>query len=148
MYDNRKCMQIHNKSYFYILCGSSYRLNVLDKQLLIICIEWRYLYPVENNHACLLNIESLSLEFSVPLNKTNPESAVIGTVRAQFPSVLDWLMCDWSTDWYHDDVIKWKHFPCYWPFVWGMCWSPVNSSHRGQWHGALMFSMICAWING
>ena len=26
----------------------------------------------------------------------------------------------------HDDVINWKHFPRYWPFVWG----------------------ICAWING
>ena len=24
---------------------------------------------------------------------------------------------------------------------------PVNSSHRGQWRGALMFSSICAWIN-
>ena len=24
---------------------------------------------------------------------------------------------------------------------------PVNSPHRGQWRGALMFSLICAWIN-
>ena len=24
---------------------------------------------------------------------------------------------------------------------------PVNSPHKGQWHGALMFSSICAWIN-
>ena len=22
-----------------------------------------------------------------------------------------------------------------------------NSPHKGQWHGALMFSLICAWIN-
>ena len=21
---------------------------------------------------------------------------------------------------YHDDIIKWKHFPHYWPFVWGI----------------------------
>ena len=28
----------------------------------------------------------------------------------------------------HDDVIKWKH--------------------KGQWRGALIFSLICAWING
>ena len=21
---------------------------------------------------------------------------------------------------FHDDVIKWKHFPRYWPFVWGI----------------------------
>ena len=48
----------------------------------------------------------------------------------------------------HDDVIKWKHFPCYWPFVWGIHRSPVNSHHKGQWRGALMYSLVCAWING
>ena len=48
----------------------------------------------------------------------------------------------------HDDVIKWKHFPRYWPFVWGIRRSPVNSPHKGQWRGALMFSLIWAWING
>ena len=46
-----------------------------------------------------------------------------------------------------DDVIKWKHFPRYWPFVRGIDRSPVNSPHKGQWRGALMFSLICAWIN-
>ena len=25
---------------------------------------------------------------------------------------------------------------------------PVNSSRKGQWRGALMFSLICVWING
>ena len=24
----------------------------------------------------------------------------------------------------------------------------VNSPHKGQWRGALMFSLICAWMNG
>ena len=48
----------------------------------------------------------------------------------------------------HDEVIKWKHFPRYWPFVQGIHWSPVNSLHKGQWHGSLMFSLICAWKNG
>ena len=47
----------------------------------------------------------------------------------------------------HDDVIKWKHFPRYWPFVRGIHRSPVNSPHKGQWRGALMFSLICIWIN-
>ena len=42
----------------------------------------------------------------------------------------------------HDDVIKWKYFPLYWPFVWGIHRSPVNSPHKGQWRGALMFSLI------
>ena len=44
----------------------------------------------------------------------------------------------------HDDVIKWKHFPRNWPFVRGIHLSPVNSPHKGQWRGALMFSLICA----
>ena len=48
----------------------------------------------------------------------------------------------------HDDVIKWKHFPRYWPFVRGIHRSTVNSPHKGQWRGALMFSLICVWING
>ena len=48
----------------------------------------------------------------------------------------------------HDDVSKWKHFPRYWPFVRGIHRSPVNSPHKGQWRWALMFSFICAWING
>ena len=48
----------------------------------------------------------------------------------------------------HDDVIKWKHFPRNWPFVRGIHRSPVNSPHKGQWRGALMFTLICARING
>ena len=48
----------------------------------------------------------------------------------------------------HDDVIKWKHFPRYWPFVLRIHRSSVNSPHKNQWHGALMLSLICVWING
>ena len=49
---------------------------------------------------------------------------------------------------FHNDVIKWKHFPCYWPFVRGIHRSPVDCHHKDQWRGALMFSFICAWTNG
>ena len=48
----------------------------------------------------------------------------------------------------HDDVIKWKHFPRYWPSVRGIHRSPVKSPHKGQWRGSLMFSLISVWING
>ena len=47
-----------------------------------------------------------------------------------------------------DDVIKWKYYPRYWPFVRGIHRWPVNSPHKGQWRGALILSFICAWING
>ena len=49
----------------------------------------------------------------------------------------------------HDDVIKWEHFPCHWPFVRGIHRSPANSPHKGQWREALMFSLISinVWVN-
>ena len=47
-----------------------------------------------------------------------------------------------------DDVITWKHFPRYCPFVREIHRSLVNSRHKDQWRGALGFSFICAWING
>ena len=49
---------------------------------------------------------------------------------------------------YHDDVIKWKHFPRYWPFVREIHRSPIKFPHKGQWRGTLMFTLICARING
>ena len=48
---------------------------------------------------------------------------------------------------HHDAVIKGKHFPRYLPFLQGIRRSPVNSPHKGQWRWAVMFPLICAWIN-
>ena len=52
---------------------------------------------------------------------------------------------------YHDDVIKWKHFPRHWPFVLGIHRSPMNSLHKGRWRKALMFlwstSEQTVWVN-
>ena len=73
---------------------------------------------------------------------------------AQATSLKWWQWCLLELDFLrqfffkHDDVIKWKHFPRYWPFVRGIHRSPVNSPHKGQWRGALMFTLICARING
>ena len=51
---------------------------------------------------------------------------------------------------HHDDVINGSIFrvtdPLCGEFT-GHRW-PVNSPHKGQQRGALMFSFICAWING
>ena len=49
---------------------------------------------------------------------------------------------------FHDDVIKWKHIPRYWPFVRGIHRWLVNPPPKVQWHEALVFSLICVWING
>ena len=75
---------------------------------------------------------------------------------------MDWYIKIWSEPWNyiftelipdtaasdHDDVIEWKHFPRYWPFVRGIHRWPVDSPHKGQWRGALVFSLISAWTNG
>ena len=65
-------------------------------------------------------------------------------------------------EWVHGDVIRWNIFRVTGP-LWGFpsvtSWfpsqkpvtqslSPVDSSHKGQWRGALMFSSICAWTSG
>ena len=41
-----------------------------------------------------------------------------------------------------------EFFPRYWPFLWGIHRSPVNSPDKGQWREALIFSLISAWTNG
>ena len=57
-----------------------------------------------------------------------------------------WVITSHITLWEHDDVIKWKRFPRYWPFVRGIHRSPVNSPHNGQRRGNSVFSLICVWI--
>ena len=51
----------------------------------------------------------------------------------------------------HTVVIKWEHFPRYWPFMRGIHRYPVKSPHKGQWRGALMFFLIgtrtSVWVN-
>ena len=49
------------------------------------------------------------------------------------------MMTSWNGN------MKWKR---YWPFVRGIHRSSVHSPHKGQWRGALMFSLIYTWING
>ena len=45
------------------------------------------------------------------------------------------------------DVVKWKHFPRYWPFVRRIDRSPVNSLNKNKCRGALVFSLIYSWTN-
>ena len=48
------------------------------------------------------------------------------TLQSQFPVHYSLILTA-----FHDDVIKWKHFPRYWPFVRGIHRWPVNSPHKG-----------------
>ena len=78
----------------------------------------------------------------------SPEVVVTSDVNIDIATPLGF---QYVRQWYdndYDDVIKWKHFPRYWPFVRGIHRSPVNFPNKGQWRRALMFSLICARING
>ena len=61
------------------------------------------------------------------------------SILRQFHNCISKMLLLW---WRH----QMKHFPRYWPFVRGIHRSPVHSPHKGQWRGALKFSLICAWI--
>ena len=90
-------------------------------------------------------------------NWKNTYAFCIRIISAYFAYYLSWFVHgthQWSlTRWgrgkiaAHGDVIKWKHFLRYWPFVRGIHRSPMNSPHKGHWRGALMFPLICDWIN-
>ena len=72
-----------------------------------------------------------------------PQKAKIWIPQSSFENDGDHVVPDTM----HDDVIRWKHFPRYWPFVQGIHRSLVNSPHKGQWRGVLMISLISAWTN-
>ena len=68
-----------------------------------------------------------------------------------FHLLLTWTNCEGTVELTmicHDDIIKWKYFPCYCPFLRGIYRSPEDSPHKGQWRRGLMFSLICVWTNG
>ena len=79
---------------------------------------------------------------------TAADSQPLSSRRCHYMGTLSDLLALLIWGKFHDDVIKWKHFPRYWPFVRGIHRSPVNSPHKGQWRGALMSTLICARING
>ena len=45
---------------------------------------------------------------------------------------------------HHDDVIKWKYFPRYWPLCGEFTGDRWILRTNGQWRGALVFSLTCA----
>ena len=108
--------------------SGQYRINVIPRKAIHdIC--WSY-------HDLYLWFETLSRSKSDTSGQkfNNPSSSGPEYKRTHIRSS------------FHDDVIKWKYFPRYRPFVRGIHRSSVNSPHKGQWHGALVLSLICAWI--
>ena len=84
------------------------------------------------------------MHFKMSSAKRRPFCLGLNVLRRFF---LDILYTKYLTlPYFHDDVIKWKHFPRYWPFVRRIHRTPVNYPQKDHWRGALMFSLICTWI--
>ena len=86
-----------------------------------------------------------------------PDRAELTTdqARKQLPVMLDLKCPDGESIWGHSGLtpVPWRRhqmetFSALLAFCAGIHRWPVNSPHRGQWRGALMFSLICAWIYG
>ena len=97
---------------------------------------WRKIYTV------MMNIDGLLQNCSIFRRKPFSEKQFGSNVLIGAENSI-YSIFSANSQKIHDDVIKWKHFPRYWPFVRGIHRSPVNSPHKGQWRGALMFSLIC-----
>ena len=68
------------------------------------------------------------------------------------PSTLSiWMSCN-KLNAVYEPFTWWCHqmetFSALLAICAGILRSSVNSPRKGQWRGALMFSLICAWING
>ena len=100
----------------------------------------------ECDHGCMIFAGLDGLERIVSLAKTS-ECYLSRMVTRHRVIHINKLRSQCSKHSQYDDVMKWKHFPRYWPFVWGIHRLPVNSPHKGRWRGALMFYLICAWTN-
>ena len=108
--------------------------------------------PRQNGHhstddifKCISSTENFSILNEIPL-KYIP-CGLIGNIKA----LLAIIALRWTGDKplsEHDDVIKWKHFPRYWPFVREFTGLRGIPRTKGQWRGALILSLICVWING
>ena len=73
----------------------------------------------------------------------NMNGWIVASFRCLAVCVINTFKCQQS--WWRHQM---ETFPRHWPFVRGINRLPVNSPHKGQWRGALMFSLICTQING
>ena len=134
--------------------GSSINLNYPTPGKTAIATTTTIDKTTSRNHMNLFSVQYswiiISWRINTYLTQTVKKCLVLINREVIYFIVVPWCnMCQHSQ---HEEIIKRKHFPHYWPFVRGIQQSPVNSPvnspHKGQWHGTLMVSLICAWING
>ena len=70
----------------------------------------------------------------------HPHECYMSNRRARWAKLVRWLII-------HDDVMKWKHFPRYWPLCGEFtCHRLIPLTKASD--AKLWYSLICAWTNG
>ena len=72
------------------------------------------------------NHSELGLETDCPCSSPCVDLGIVCTSDGQLHK-----LCHWKHSRPHDGVMTWKHFPNYWPFVWGIHQWRVDSPHIG-----------------
>ena len=101
---------------------------------------WEKILVVYNKSHCRSQIQKHMMFLSMGKNHSSCCWATLLTDLWQY------IMTNTSS--VHEDIIRWKYFPGYRPFVRRIHRSPVNAPHKGQWRRTLIFSLICAWTDG
>ena len=141
----------------YIYCcwkspNSSHFSTIIE--IIRACACWALFVVTLTNAVHLICIYMYIFVYCIITRRSKGDASCVEGRYGDFSTQsIAWLLITWrcykSRHQWHDDVIKWKIFPHYWPFVRGIHRSPVNSQQKGQWRGALIFSLICVWwING
>ena len=106
-------------------------------------------YMISSLYLCRWVSDAMNEPWRIWVNRLQESTGNYNKIRCIFHGIYCIFFSFWAVNMtYYDNIIKWKHFLHYWACVQGIHQSPVNSAHKGQWHGALMFSLICAWTNG
>ena len=104
--------------------------------------------PAENHvshSACLKKYAHGCVAFCFVVVMLRVPSRLVRSIYPYTSGLLHWYWGNRHFTWWRHQR---KHFPRYWPFVRGIHRSPVNSPHKEQWRGALVFTLICTRING
>ena len=94
----------------------------LKDRCFCICLRWKCAFDVTVK-CSIVYVEHKSL---CDDDHHMAKQHIAGLMQERYHSIANALVFLTPTHQYHDDVIKWKHFPRNWPFVRGIHRSPVN----------------------
>ena len=109
-----------------VKCNTGHKLSISWVYPTTMCVchigsRWTCVIPFALCHQNLLWLPAIMLQNMMPCHPACPSSYVILAFRCNGFLILFSHLNPWVN--WHDDVIKRKHFPRYWPFVRGIHWS-------------------------